>query len=230
MIAASGLQVRYRFEEASSATSYADASGNTNPMQCVTDDMTCPHTGSGVVNTDMGGAVYFDSANTTVMRSQKTISLGAGSFSVSAWIRLDDTDRQQTILSYGATTTKAFTMGVTSDNKVFCQAGSKTVTSSASINLSARMMTCVYDVTTSRLTLYVDRDVAGSMTSVLYSSAAANLSLGGRWIASTAVSEAYGGWVDEVNFWQGALTARQIDALYNQPRSPANRTPTRVGP
>ena len=230
MIAANVLQARYRFEEGESATSYADVSGNTNAMQCVTDDITCPHTGGGVVNTDMGEAVYFDSATTMVMRSQRTISLGAGSFSVSAWIRLDDTDRQQTFVSYGASTSKTFAMGVTSTNKVFCQAGSRTITSSMTLTLAPRMVTCMYDVSTSRLTLYVDRDVAGTMNGVLYSSAAANLSLGGRWIASNPVSEAYGGWLDEVNFWQGVLTARQVDALYNQPRSPANRTPTRVGP
>ncbi|MFN5934598.1 MAG: LamG-like jellyroll fold domain-containing protein, partial [Roseiflexaceae bacterium] len=120
---------------------------------------------------------------------------------------------------------------VNSDNKVFCQAGSKTITSSTAINLAPRMITCMYDLTASKLTLYVDRDSVGSLSSVSYTNILGDkLSLGARWIGTTTPTEAYGGLLDEVNFWQGALTARQIDALYNQPRSPANRTPTRVGP
>jgi hypothetical protein len=93
------------------------------------------------------------------------------------------------------------------------------------------MVSCTYDIATSKLTLYVDRDAAGSMTGVSYSNIAGDkVSLGARWIGTSAPIEVYGGLLDEVNFWQGALTARQIDALYNQPRTPINRTPTRVGP
>ena len=230
MIAANVLQARYRFEEESSATSYADASGKANPLQCMANDTTCPHTGSGAVNDDMGNAVYFDSASTTRLRTQNTISLGAGSFSISTWIRLDDTDRQQTIVSYGATTSKLFAIGVTSDNKVFCQAGTKMAVSGASINTAGRMLTCIYYATASKLTLFVDRDAVTTTSNVLYSNVGDKLSLGARWLGANAPTEAYGGWLDEVNFWQGALTARQIDALYNQPRSVVNRTPTRVGP
>ena len=230
MIAAPVLRLRYRFDEADTATSYADSSGNNNSLDCYAPDTTCPHTQQFAINNDMGGALYFSSSDATLARATAPVPL-ASAFSLSAWIRLADVGHTQVFMSHGASATnKSVVLGVNATNQAFCTVGAVTVTSTTAFNFASHLLTCVYDLNSGTLVLYYDRDVVATTNSVLpYLNNNTNtLSLGARWLGNTSASDYFDGWLDEVSIWNSALSPREVELLYNQPRDNGNRMATRT--
>ena len=230
MIAAPVLRLRYRFDEADTATSYADSSGNNNSLDCYAPDTTCPHTQQFAINNDMGGALYFSRSDATLARATAPVPL-ASAFSLSAWIRLADVGHTQVFMSHGASATnKSVVLGVNATNQAFCTVGAVTVTSTTAFNFASHLLTCVYDLNSGTLVLYYDRDVVATTNSVLpYLNNNTNtLSLGARWLGNTSASDYFDGWLDEVSIWNSALSPREVELLYNQPRDNGNRMATRT--
>ena len=230
MVAAPALRLRYRFDEADTATSYADSSGNNNSLACNATDATCPHTQQFAINNDMGGALYFSSSDATLARATAPVAF-ASAFSISTWVRLADVGHTQVFLSHGASANnKSVVLGVNAANQAFCTVGAVTVTSTTAFNFAAHLLTCVYDLNVGSLVLYYDRDIVASTYSVLpYLNNNTNtLSLGARWLGNTTATDYFDGWLDEVSIWNSALSSRDVEMLYNQPRDNGNRVATRT--
>jgi len=230
MIAGDSLRLRYSFAEDAAATSYADRSSANNTLSCAAADSTCPHTEESGMYPDMGGALFLNSTDQTVARSQAAVSFGSA-FTVSAWVRLAEPGKNHVFISHGSpTSNKSFIMGVNASNQPYCTAGANTVTSRLPLNGAGHMVTCTFDSATSTMRLYYNRDVVGTATGVFgYTSAGVNtFSVGAKWLGSTSPSDWFDGWIDEVTMMNKALTARDIELLYNQARTGSNRLPTRT--
>jgi hypothetical protein len=134
-------------------------------------------------------------------------------------------------LSHGASANnKSVVLGVNAANQAFCTVGAVTVTSTTAFNFAAHLLTCVYDLNVGSLVLYYDRDIVASTYSVLpYLNNNTNtLSLGARWLGNTTATDYFDGWLDEVSIWNSALSSRDVEMLYNQPRDNGNRVATRT--
>jgi hypothetical protein len=47
-------------------------------------------------------------------------------------------------------------------------------------------------------------------------------------LGNTSASDYFDGWLDEVSIWNSALSPREVELLYNQPRDNGNRVATRT--
>ena len=137
----------------------------------------------------------------------------------------------QVLVSHGSTASnKSFLLGINAQNKPFCTAGANTITSSTALNGASHMVTCTFDSSTSTMRLYYNRDIVAVKTGVFaYSSATVNtLSVGAKWLQSSTPTDHFDGWIDELTVYNSALTTREVEQLYNQPRAPVSRVPTRT--
>nr|WP_241678549.1 LamG-like jellyroll fold domain-containing protein [Streptomyces lasalocidi] len=142
------------------------------------------------------------------------------SFSLSAWIRLNDVTRSQTIVSQQATTLSGFALHYSATSKRFAfsryNSDVAAPTASRSTSLAAPVagvwthLTGVYDAVAQTVQLYVNGRAQGAPVSFTSPWAATGPLQIGRFHNSTGYVEYFGGLIDEVHAWSRVLADEEV--------------------
>ncbi len=151
--------------------------------------------------------------------------ISTASYTVSAWVKINNLDSDQMALGQGTVNHQSFYLGYTtgSNGWVFqttTSDGATTTFPTASALATAgtwTQLTGVYDSTTGTMTLYVNGVAAadtGTNTTPQYN-AAGPLTVGAvAAVGSRAPYEYFNGDISDVRAYTGALTADQVHVLY----------------
>jgi hypothetical protein len=151
------------------------------------------------------------------------------SYTVSAWVHLDTVDRTQVAVSQDGQNTSAFRLGFNKGNNSWClvvrksdavnTASDQACGKAPDLDKPWQHLVGVYDAVANQARLYVDGELAGSVTLTSPAWQAAGAFQIGRGLTTATggarTVDAFDGQIDQVNTWQGALTADQIAALFN---------------
>ncbi|WP_231976055.1 LamG domain-containing protein [Streptomyces sp. 3214.6] len=142
------------------------------------------------------------------------------SFSLSAWVRLSDVSRSQTIISQQATTLSGFALHYSATSKRFAfsryQSDVAAPTASRSTSLTAPVagvwthLTGVYDAVSQTVQLYVNGRPQGAPVAFTTPWAATGPLQIGRFHNSTGYVEYAGALIDEVHVWSRVLTDAEV--------------------
>ncbi|MER6557436.1 LamG domain-containing protein [Streptomyces sp. NPDC001027] len=142
------------------------------------------------------------------------------SFSVSAWVRLADVSRSQTVVSQQATTLSGFALHYSASSKRFAfsryTSDVAAPTASRSISLAAPVagvwthLTGVYDAVGQTVQLYVNGRPQGAPVAFTTPWAATGPLQIGRFHNSTGYVEYFGGLIDEVHTWSRVLVDAEV--------------------
>jgi len=167
-----------------------------------------------------GTALTFDGAAQAAADAPATVDTGA-SFSVSAWVRLDDIDRSHTAVSQDGGDVSAFSLGYSADGDAWAfampAADSKTAAVARALApLPPRTgdwqhLVGVYDASAGELRLYVDGSRAGTAAYRSGWSSAGSFAVGRG--CSGGPADWFSGRVDQVRVWNRALSAADVSAL-----------------
>ncbi|MFG2329476.1 LamG-like jellyroll fold domain-containing protein [Streptomyces sp. NPDC048604] len=180
-----------------------------------------------------GSAVYTPAARvgshalrlngTTAYAATSTAPLDTSkSFSVSAWVKISDTSRSQTVLSQKATTLSSFALHYSFGLKkwAFTRYSGDVATPTSARSVSNAQptanvwthLTGVYDAGAQTLQLYVNGRAQGAPVSFTTPWNATGPMQVGRFHSSAGYVEPLGGDVDDVHIWSRALSADEAVA------------------
>ncbi|MGN9912562.1 RHS repeat-associated core domain-containing protein [Phytohabitans sp. LJ34] len=176
---------------------------------------------------DASPAVRFDGVDDSAVTEGPVLNT-SGSFTVSAWVRLEQTDRSVTALSQDGTRVSGFTLGYSGDSRKWTFARPNSDTDSPTLTYVASRaaadfggdgtarplthLTGVYDAPAQTLTLYVNGRSQGSVAYTGTANAAGRTAVGrAQWNGSDAAF--YPGRIGTVQVWNRALTAAEALAI-----------------
>ncbi len=167
------------------------------------------------------GAISLNGTANSVVTANGPIINTAGSFTVSAWVNLANTNGYQTVVSIAGTNVAGFYLGLRADTDAFSFArlgsdadGTATVVAAPETPLTGTwyQIVGVDDATAGTLTLYVDGQSMGSVAYTGGWQANGNLMIGHGWYSGGAV-DYVDGEIDDVQVFSSALSAPQVAAL-----------------
>ncbi|MGW3130670.1 LamG domain-containing protein [Streptomyces sp. NPDC001123] len=172
---------------------------------------TLARAGSHTLNLD--GTSGYAATSATVLDTSK-------SFSVSAWVRLQDASRNYTALSQAGTNASGFQLYYSSAYKawIFNRHGSDVASPTITRSISTAPptlnvwthLTGVYDAAAATIQLYVNGRAQGDPVAFSTPWNATGVLQVGRLRASAAYSEYFAGQIDEVHVWSRALADSEV--------------------
>ncbi len=201
----------WKFDEAAGTTA-ADSSGNANDGLLMGNPTWRPTSGW------MGGALDFDGRSYVKVPRANNLNFAPGSFTVSTWVYPRDVSgRAQTLVEYdrSSPTGNRFALSLNASGQFQFRVGSNTYQSQQSLRAGLwYLLTGVYDSTTRLMTLYVNgqADRAGSQSMGYATPMAAKLTIAVR---GSEDDEFLNGLLDDMRIYGSALSAQDVQALYN---------------
>jgi hypothetical protein len=168
---------------------------------------------AGTASLKLDGAAGYAQSSGSVVDTTK-------SFSVSAWVRLADVSRSQTVVSQQATTLSGFALHYSASSKRFAfsrytsDVAAPTASRSTSLATPAAgvwtHLTGVYDAAGRTVQLYVNGRAQGAPVAFTTPWAATGPVQVGRFHNSTGYVEYFGGLIDEVHVWSRVLADAEV--------------------
>ncbi|MFI1657746.1 LamG-like jellyroll fold domain-containing protein [Streptomyces sp. NPDC020472] len=173
-------------------------------------------------NTDRGGSAVFDGDANSYAQTTGPVVNTAGSFTVSAWVKLTSTAANRTFVAQDGKEASGFQLYYsTSAGWTFNRHATDTYdpvivrassgTAAVTVNTWTHLVG-VYDQATSQIRLYVNGTLAQETAFTTPWESTGPLQLGRRWYKGTYAENHLGG-LDDVQVYQEALTAAQVTAV-----------------
>ena len=199
----------YAFDEAEGATTMENITRNGYALTCSGD--ACPTAG---VEGRAYAALEFDGEN-DALHTSGDLPLDGKSLTVSFWARRGRTDRGETIISQGAPASyEALLIGFRSNGRFACGFfDTDLVTTNAYNDTEWHHWTCTYDIESGKRTIYRDGNRVAQDTPAQGYQGAGQLYVGR---GLEAGGRTFTGRIDELAIWRKALTASEVELLYDQ--------------
>ncbi len=174
--------------------------------------------GPSITEGKMGQALSFDGSNDYV--SVATAPVTASPLTLTAWIKTTASGVPLSMLNSSASPWYGFYIGVTSGTSVSCSSVNNNVFTSSTSSMTAgqwQFVACVMSSTTSR-TVYVNGSAGTTDTTSSTVTTLPNTVTVGATNHTSAFDNFFTGSIDEVRVYNRALSASEIQSLYNMGR------------
>ncbi|MFD9222908.1 LamG domain-containing protein [Streptomyces sp. NPDC060064] len=221
----SSLEGEYRFRvagaEAPSGVWHLDNSGTDTTI--ATEHTLTPAGSAAYTSTARAGSHALRLNGTTAYAATSTATLDTSkSFAVSAWVKISDTSRSQTVLSQEATTLSGYALHYSNSAKkwAFSRYASDIAAPPAARSLSDSpptlnvwtQLTGVYDAGAQAVQLYVNGRAQGAPVAFSTPWKATGPMQVGRFHTSTGYVEPFAGDVDDIHIWSRSLSEAEAVA------------------
>ncbi|MDJ0755910.1 MAG: Calx-beta domain-containing protein [Ardenticatenaceae bacterium] len=209
-----GAELLLRFEETAAPANdlfvFDDSSGNGLEATCDNASGQCPLNG---VDGRYGRALNFDGSDDQL--NVAGVDITNRSFTISAWAQRENIGSASYILSQGTLQfNEGLQFGFLSNDRFLCSfyGSNQLISSAAYTDSDWHHWACTYDADTKRLELYRDGvNIGGTTTTVDYQGSG-DLLIGQRF---SATNYDFAGSIDEINIFDRAMTAGEIDDVMN---------------
>jgi hypothetical protein len=162
-----------------------------------------------------GSAVQYDGTDQYAQADGPVVDT-AGNFSVSAWVKLDSTDRFATAVSQDGTTTSGFYLqySVADDRFAFATGEGRALANQPPATGQWHQLVGVHDANAGTYTLYVDGQPQATVWHQATGDPAPGALAVGRAFSGGRNSDFWPGTIDQVQVWNRPLSAAEVAQLY----------------